>query len=168
MVKAILVLKIHLLEIEKVNELCKDFCQRYIACLKGKLQTENMLGIFSSGCDGLITGISNDSSAQLSELQGSLAYLSHSTSSNTAIGSGSSSESIKTFSDQLTSALQTTPVPSLPTMVLTTNTDQNASSNIFGSLDAQYKSPVSGRQSVSLDSPIHNILGLFSISNVLQ
>ena len=150
MVKAILVLKIHLLEIEKVNELCKDFCQRYIACLKGKLQTENMLGIFSSGCDGLITGISNNSSAQLSELQGSLAYLSHSSSSNTATGSGSSSESIKTFNDQLTSALQTTQVPSLPTMVLTTNTDQNASSSIFGSLDAQYKSPVSGTPSQSL------------------
>jgi hypothetical protein len=145
MVKAILVLKIHLLEIEKVNELCKDFCQRYIACLKGKLQTENMLGIFSSGCDGIMAGISNDSSAQLDELQGSLAYLSQSTSTSTSMGTGSTSESIKTFNDQLTPALQSTEVPSLPTMVLTTSTDQTASSNIFGSLDAQYKSPVSGR-----------------------
>jgi hypothetical protein len=152
MVKAILVLKIHLLEIEKVNELCKDFCQRYIACLKGKLQTENMLGIFSSGCDDLITGISNESSAQLSELQGSLAYLSHSTtSSSTTIGTGSSSESIKTFSNQVTPTLQSTQVPSLPTMVLTTSTDQNTSSSIFGSLDAQYKSPVSGMLPVCLN-----------------
>lgn len=43
MVKAIQVLRIHLLELEKVNELCKDFCQRYTNCLKGKLQSENLL-----------------------------------------------------------------------------------------------------------------------------
>ena len=28
------VLRIHLLELEKVQELCKDFCNRYITCLK--------------------------------------------------------------------------------------------------------------------------------------
>ncbi|XP_074652288.1 homeobox protein PKNOX1-like [Tubulanus polymorphus] len=43
MVKAIQVLRIHLLELEKVNELCKDFCTRYISCLKGKLQSEQLL-----------------------------------------------------------------------------------------------------------------------------
>ncbi len=43
MVKSIQVLRIHLLELEKVNELCKDFCNRYITCLKGKLQSENLL-----------------------------------------------------------------------------------------------------------------------------
>lgn len=43
MIKAIQVLRIHLLELEKVNELCKDFCQRYTNCLKGKLQSENLL-----------------------------------------------------------------------------------------------------------------------------
>ena len=37
MVKAIQVLRIHLLELEKVSELCKDFCNRYTSCLKGKL-----------------------------------------------------------------------------------------------------------------------------------
>jgi len=47
MVKAIQVLRIHLLELEKVNELCKDFCNRYIACLKGKLQSEQLLRIDS-------------------------------------------------------------------------------------------------------------------------
>ncbi|KAJ8311831.1 hypothetical protein KUTeg_010616 [Tegillarca granosa] len=47
MVKAIQVLRIHLLELEKVNELCKDFCTRYIACLKGKLQSEQLLRIDS-------------------------------------------------------------------------------------------------------------------------
>ncbi len=36
MVKAIQVLRIHLLELEKVSELCKDFCNRYTSTLKGK------------------------------------------------------------------------------------------------------------------------------------
>ncbi|XP_013401144.1 homeobox protein PKNOX2-like [Lingula anatina] len=53
MVKSIQVLRIHLLELEKVNELCKDFCNRYIACLKGKLQSENILRTESSSGDSL-------------------------------------------------------------------------------------------------------------------
>jgi hypothetical protein len=44
MVRAIQVLRIHVLEIEKVGELCKDFCQRYIASLKLKLNSEHLLG----------------------------------------------------------------------------------------------------------------------------
>ncbi|OON19462.1 hypothetical protein X801_04672, partial [Opisthorchis viverrini] len=36
-VHAIHVLRFHLLEIEKVHELCDSFCARYIACLKGKM-----------------------------------------------------------------------------------------------------------------------------------
>ena len=43
MVKAIQVLRVHLLELEKVQELCRDFCSRYITCLKGKLHSENLL-----------------------------------------------------------------------------------------------------------------------------
>ncbi|XP_057330553.1 homeobox protein PKNOX2-like isoform X1 [Microplitis mediator] len=43
MIKAIQVLRIHLLELEKVQELCKDFCNRYIGCLKSKMQSENLL-----------------------------------------------------------------------------------------------------------------------------
>ncbi|XP_038047932.1 homeobox protein PKNOX2-like isoform X2 [Patiria miniata] len=43
MVKAIQVLRIHLLELEKVNELCKDFCHRYITCLKGKMHSDILL-----------------------------------------------------------------------------------------------------------------------------
>ena len=34
MIISIQVLRIHLLELEKVQELCKDFCNRYITCLK--------------------------------------------------------------------------------------------------------------------------------------
>ncbi|KAF7259441.1 hypothetical protein EG68_03370 [Paragonimus skrjabini miyazakii] len=36
-IQAIHVLRFHLLEIEKVHELCDSFCARYIACLKGKM-----------------------------------------------------------------------------------------------------------------------------------
>ena len=43
MVKAIQVLRVHLLELEKVQDLCRDFCSRYITCLKGKLHSENLL-----------------------------------------------------------------------------------------------------------------------------
>ncbi|XP_061381598.1 homeobox protein PKNOX2-like [Danaus plexippus] len=43
MIKSIQVLRIHLLELEKVQELCRDFCGRYIACLKTKMQSENLL-----------------------------------------------------------------------------------------------------------------------------
>ena len=39
-VLAIQVLRIHLLELEKVSELCLDFTNRYITCLKQKMQTE--------------------------------------------------------------------------------------------------------------------------------
>ena len=48
--KSIQVLRIHLLELEKVNELCKDFCQRYISCLKVKLNSDN---IFKNEFDAL-------------------------------------------------------------------------------------------------------------------
>uniref|UniRef100_A0A8C4QWJ5 MEIS N-terminal domain-containing protein n=1 Tax=Eptatretus burgeri TaxID=7764 RepID=A0A8C4QWJ5_EPTBU len=37
MIQAIQVLRFHLLELEKVHELCDNFCHRYISCLKGKL-----------------------------------------------------------------------------------------------------------------------------------
>ncbi|XP_057182721.1 homeobox protein PKNOX1.1 [Triplophysa rosa] len=43
MVKAIQVLRIHLLELEKVSDLCKDFCSRYITCLKTKMNSETLL-----------------------------------------------------------------------------------------------------------------------------
>ncbi|XP_065323969.1 GATA zinc finger domain-containing protein 14-like isoform X2 [Gordionus sp. m RMFG-2023] len=37
MIQAIQVMRFHLLELEKVHELCDNFCQRYINCLKGKM-----------------------------------------------------------------------------------------------------------------------------------
>uniref|UniRef100_T1DF70 PREP-1 n=1 Tax=Dendrocoelum lacteum TaxID=27895 RepID=T1DF70_9PLAT len=41
-VKAIQVLRIHLNELRKVNELCRDFCTRYISCLKTKIHQDSM------------------------------------------------------------------------------------------------------------------------------
>lgn len=51
MIKAIQVLRIHLLELEKVQELCKDFCNRYIACLRSNMQSENLLRTDYGGYD---------------------------------------------------------------------------------------------------------------------
>ena len=49
------VFRIHLMELEKVNLLCKEFCDRYISCLKGKLQNDNLL---QPSCisDGILEG----------------------------------------------------------------------------------------------------------------
>lgn len=44
MVGALQVLRIHLLELEKVSDLCKDFCSRYIACLRTKMNSDTLLG----------------------------------------------------------------------------------------------------------------------------
>lgn len=158
MVKAILVLKIHLLEIEKVNELCKDFCQRYIACLKGKLQTDNMLrGIYTSGLEDF-TGngpfaIQNDPTVQVNQMQDmpSLAFLNQSTPT---IGSSSlGSSGIKTLTEQVTStpllySPQIQQTVALNSSILEENTDGIATSTSnFGSpqvIDSQYISPVSG------------------------
>ncbi|XP_039298141.1 homeobox protein Meis1 [Nilaparvata lugens] len=60
MIKAIQVLRIHLLELEKVQELCKDFCNRYITCLKGKMQSENLLR--SDYATGYVENNNNNSS----------------------------------------------------------------------------------------------------------
>lgn len=40
---ALQVLRIHLLELEKVNELCLDFCERYVSCIKTKLNSQVLL-----------------------------------------------------------------------------------------------------------------------------
>ena len=40
MIHAIQVLRFHLLEIEKVHDLCSNFCERYISCMKGKMANE--------------------------------------------------------------------------------------------------------------------------------
>lgn len=63
MIRAIQVLRIHLLELEKVQELCKDFCNRYITCLKGKMQSENLLRSDYGGYDSDDSGPGRSSSS---------------------------------------------------------------------------------------------------------
>ncbi|XP_065056394.1 homeobox protein Meis1-like isoform X1 [Rhopilema esculentum] len=43
MIIAMQVLRFHLLELEKVHDLCDNFCKRYIACLKGKMPLDLVL-----------------------------------------------------------------------------------------------------------------------------
>jgi len=54
MLRAIQTLRIHLLELEKVNELCKDFCSRYIACLRAKMQNEQLLHLDSFDAECMV------------------------------------------------------------------------------------------------------------------
>jgi hypothetical protein len=61
MIKAIQVLRIHLLELEKVSELCKDFCQRYITCLRTKMNSENLLR--GTSCVGSNSGNQTNSNS---------------------------------------------------------------------------------------------------------
>ncbi|KAM7535823.1 hypothetical protein Aperf_G00000100861 [Anoplocephala perfoliata] len=49
MIQAIHVLRFHLLEIEKVHELCDNFCTRYIACLKSKIPIDLVIEDRESG-----------------------------------------------------------------------------------------------------------------------
>merc|ERR1712223_1965337 len=60
MVQAIQVLRFHLLELEKVHELCDNFCHRYISCLKGKMPIDLVIDEREGGTklEGL-EGISN-------------------------------------------------------------------------------------------------------------
>ncbi|XP_003745598.1 homeobox protein PKNOX2 [Galendromus occidentalis] len=43
MLESLQVLRIHLGELQKVNELCNNFCQRYIRCLRDKMHSSNLL-----------------------------------------------------------------------------------------------------------------------------
>ena len=59
--QAVQVMRIHLLELEKVNELCKDFCARYCTCLKHKFRTALLSGTDDAG-DALGLGLAHDGS----------------------------------------------------------------------------------------------------------
>lgn len=83
MIKAIQILWIHLLELDKVNELCKDFCTRYISCLRTKLQNEQLLHIdaFESDSNDVMMSTSQSSESSYSRVNnsnnnggGSIAY----------------------------------------------------------------------------------------------
>ncbi|XP_077703286.1 homeobox protein Meis3 isoform X1 [Canis aureus] len=50
MIQAIQVLRFHLLELEKVHDLCDNFCHRYITCLKGKMPIDLVIEDRDGGC----------------------------------------------------------------------------------------------------------------------
>ncbi|CAF0823880.1 unnamed protein product [Rotaria sordida] len=55
MLQAIQILRIHLLEIEKVHELCDNFCQKYINLLKGKMPMDIIMDDSKSETESLIS-----------------------------------------------------------------------------------------------------------------
>ncbi|XP_018572529.1 homeobox protein homothorax isoform X2 [Anoplophora glabripennis] len=59
MVQAIQVLRFHLLELEKVHELCDNFCHRYISCLKGKMPIDLVIDERDSGKPPELAGSTN-------------------------------------------------------------------------------------------------------------
>ncbi|XP_066969530.1 homeobox protein homothorax isoform X34 [Macrobrachium rosenbergii] len=63
MVQAIQVLRFHLLELEKVHELCDNFCHRYISCLKGKMPIDLVIDERDGPKPDLGPGDSNNNAA---------------------------------------------------------------------------------------------------------
>ena len=57
MIQAIQNFRFHLLELEKVHELCDNFCERYITCLKGKMP--NDLNVDSNADDDDCSSVKN-------------------------------------------------------------------------------------------------------------
>ncbi|CAF4528666.1 unnamed protein product [Rotaria sp. Silwood1] len=60
MVQAIQVLRFHLLELEKVHELCDNFTHRYITCLKGKLPMDLVIDERDSNVSSSKSGDDDD------------------------------------------------------------------------------------------------------------
>uniref|UniRef100_A0A9J7Y2T3 Meis homeobox 2b n=3 Tax=Cyprinus carpio TaxID=7962 RepID=A0A9J7Y2T3_CYPCA len=60
MIQSIQVLRFHLLELEKVHELCDNFCHRYISCLKGKMPIDLVIDE-RDGCKSDFDDISGSS-----------------------------------------------------------------------------------------------------------
>ncbi|XP_024910650.1 homeobox protein Meis3 isoform X2 [Cynoglossus semilaevis] len=74
MIQAIQVLRFHLLELEKVHDLCDNFCHRYITCLKGKMPTDLVLDEWEGSCKsdmedmtGSCTSLSDQNTSWLQE-----------------------------------------------------------------------------------------------------
>ncbi|UJR23736.1 hypothetical protein I4U23_026713 [Adineta vaga] len=60
MIQAIQVLRFHLLELEKVHELCDNFTHRYITCLKGKLPMDLVIDERDSNVSSTKSGDDDD------------------------------------------------------------------------------------------------------------
>ena len=74
MMMAIQILRFHLIELRKVQELCDTFCHKYITTLKHKLQADQLPPIY--GVDN--GGEDSDDSGSGSSRSGSHHLISHS------------------------------------------------------------------------------------------
>jgi hypothetical protein len=143
MFKAIQVLRIHLLELEKVSELCKDFCQRYIACLRTKMNSENLLrGTSCVGSNDLEANSnsffdgsscsSNNSSEDLSLTSPSTTFPSNSTS-QTVYQMVQTAQGLVAQPIQLTSPQQhihgSTPISQIGNVNNASNNNNNCNTN---------------------------------------
>ena len=72
MIMALQILRFHLIELRKVQELCDTFCHKYITTLKHKLQADQLPPVYENGDD------SDDDSGSGSSKSGHLQFLSHS------------------------------------------------------------------------------------------
>ncbi|CAH1733191.1 unnamed protein product [Aphis gossypii] len=70
MVQAIQVLRFHLLELEKVHELCDNFCHRYISCLKGKMPIDLVIDERDSSSSASAAAVGGGGGKSMSELGG--------------------------------------------------------------------------------------------------
>ncbi|XP_038077995.1 homeobox protein Meis1-like isoform X2 [Patiria miniata] len=96
MIQSIQVLRFHLLELEKVHELCDNFCHRYINCLKGKMPIDLVIEDREGGMNGGKTGLGENHTDSRSETgsvgpptQGSMTPSMQQPSSNYSQHSGS-------------------------------------------------------------------------------
>ncbi|XP_067845596.1 homeobox protein Meis1 isoform X3 [Heptranchias perlo] len=67
MIQAIQVLRFHLLELEKVHELCDNFCHRYISCLKGKMPIDLVIDEREGGSKSDNEEITRSSSVNITD-----------------------------------------------------------------------------------------------------
>ena len=51
MIMALQILRFHLIELRKVQELCDTFCHKYITTLKHKLQADQLPPVYDNGED---------------------------------------------------------------------------------------------------------------------
>ncbi|ELT94055.1 hypothetical protein CAPTEDRAFT_139538, partial [Capitella teleta] len=75
MIQAIQVLRFHLLELEKVHELCDNFCHRYISCLKGKMPIDLVIDERDSTGGGPKTPTEHDLSGELTSLREQVSFI---------------------------------------------------------------------------------------------
>ena len=64
MIMALQILRFHLIELRKVQELCDTFCHKYITTLKHKLQADQLPPVYENGDDSDDSGSGSGKSGQ--------------------------------------------------------------------------------------------------------